>query len=374
MMSMKQVAMLSSIILHSSRRIHSFSTIHTKFRANSNPMKNFSTQLHNTNFISIPDAISKIDSSIFIDGSWHLSKDRNARAEYEKGPRIQGAHFFDIDDIAVKGEELNPKNLPHMMPKKEMFGKVMDYFSVTPSSTIIIYGTEGCAFTSRAFYTFKRLCQPTNEVYLMQGSLKEFIDAGGKTESEEKKSMKYSDLKSDLASEYKAERDVYSVSMEQMLAEVSEDTNDSIIIDARSAARFRAEAPEPRPGLRMGHMPGAFNVPFLELLQNDDVTKFKSSEEMKQTFLNAGVDVDSDKKIIVSCGSGVTACAVAVGLLECGRDPANTYIYDGSWIEWVSKAFFKCGYVCLDTYVILFSLNHIDGKFVFILYTSIHII
>lgn len=302
-------------------------------------MKNLSTKLHNTNFISVPDAISKFDSSTFIDGSWHLSKDRNARSEYEKGPRIEGAHFFDIDDIAMKGEELNPKNLPHMMPDKSMFGKVMDSFSIVPSSTIIIYGTEGCAFTSRAFYTFKRLCQASNEVYLMQGSLKEWIDAGGKIENGEKKSMLYSDLNhenSDTDTKYEANDDVNSVTMDQMLVHVSEDTHDSIIIDARSTARFNAEAPEPRPGLRMGHMPGAFNVPFIELLQTDDVTKFKTSEEMKQIFLNAGVKVNTEKKVIVSCGSGVTACAVAVGLLECGRDPANTYIYDGSWIEWVS--------------------------------------
>ena len=339
MMSIKQFAMLSSFILNISSRVHSFSTIHTKL-SQSSAMRNFSTNHHSTNFISIPDAISKFDSSIFIDGSWHLSKDRNARSEYEKGPRIYGAHFFDIDDIAAKGDELNPKNLPHMMPKKEMFGKVMDSFSVQPSSRIIIYGSEGCAFTSRAYYTFKRLCQPSNEIFLMQGSLKEWIDAGGKIDNEQQKSLLFSEMndRSDSSS-YEAIEDDNSLTMEQMLVEVSEDTNDSIIIDARSAARFRAEAPEPRPGLRLGHMPGAFNVPFVDLLQDENVTKFKSPEQMKQVFETAGVDINSEKKIVVSCGSGVTACVVAVGLMECGRDPSKTCIYDGSWLEWVSERY-----------------------------------
>ncbi len=350
MVSIKQISlMLSTITLNSARRVQSFSPIiNKKFINFINPTMSTVTSSTNlqstaTNFISIPDAMSKLgdSSTIFIDGSWHLSKDRNARSEYEKGPRIQGAYFFDIDDIAVKGPESNPKNLPHMMPKREMFGKVMDWFRVKASSTIIIYGTEGCAFTPRAYYTFKRLCPPSNEVYLMQGSLKEWMDAGGKVENEEKKSILYADIGNDdsVSSEYDAQEDVNSLTMDQMLVEVSDDTNDSIIIDARSAARFRAEAPEPRPGLRLGHMPGAFNVPFIQLLQDDDVTKFKSKEEMKQVFLDAGVDVKTDKKVIVSCGSGVTACVVAVGLMECGRDQKNTYIYDGSWLEWVSHIY-----------------------------------
>lgn len=84
-------------------------------------------------------------------------------------------------------------------------------------------------------------------------------------------------------------------------------------------------------------MPGAYNVPFTELLEPDDMTKFKSPEIMTEIFSNAGVDVHSQKKIILSCGSGVTACVLAVALFECGRDPKNTYIYDGSWIEWVRR-------------------------------------
>ena len=297
------------------------------------------TQLQSTNFISVTDSISKIDSNaIFVDGSWFLSKDRNAREEYEKGPRIKGAYYFDIDDVALKGSELNPKNLPHIMPPKAMFSKVMDAFSVMPTSTIVIYATKDCPFIARAFYTFKTLCQPTNQIYLMQGSLQEWIDAGGPVDVEKKQSLRELDLESNNEG-YEALDDENSITMNKMLDLVSNTTadSDSVIIDARSAARFRAEVPEPRPGLRLGHMPGAFNVPFNELLQSDDMTKFKSPAEMRQIFHQAGVDIDTDKKIIVSCGSGVTACVLAVGLMECGRDAKNTFLYDGSWIEWVSK-------------------------------------
>jgi thiosulfate/3-mercaptopyruvate sulfurtransferase len=325
-------------------------------------MNSGTTKLSNTKFISIPEAISKFESSTFIDGSWHLSKERNAREEYEKGPRIKGAYYFDIDDVALKGDILNPKNLPHMMPKKEMFGKVMDSFGIGPSSTIVIYTTKDCPFASRAYYTFTRLCQPSNQIYFMQGSLQEFIDAGGPVETEFKKSILQSDFSSDISSEYQAVDDENIVTMDQMLIEVS-DESDSVIIDARSKARFNAEVPEPRPNLRRGHMPGAYNVPFTELLQDEDMTKFKCASEMKDVFKNAGVDVNTEKKVILSCGSGVTACVVAVALAECGRDPKNTFIYDGSWIEWVSWFYFFLSCLFTILYQSIISHNVCDHDF-----------
>jgi thiosulfate/3-mercaptopyruvate sulfurtransferase len=332
---------------------------------------------NNCNFITVPEAISKFDTSIFIDGSWHLSKERSSRDEYEKGPRVKNAFFFDIDDIALK----HPKNLPHMMPSKETFSLVMDEYSRSSTSfesetsnddtsesessssksNIIIYGMENCPFVSRAYYTFLKLCNPTatenNNIYLMQGSLKEWMENGGPIETNLKETFYLSDLvnndknKSDgsddstdeIKSKYQALDDKNSITMDEMIKEVSknnsDDNNDekSIIIDARGAARFNGDAPEPRPGLRGGHMPGSYNVPFTELLQADDVTKFKSVPEMKDVFYKAGIeDVKTDSKVILSCGSGVTACVLAVALFECGRDMDNTFLYDGSWLEWGS--------------------------------------
>ena len=116
---------------------------------------------------------------------------------------------------------------------------------------------------------------------------------------------------------------------------------DAIIVDARSEGRFYGTAPEPRPGLRGGHMPGSINVPFTSLLDGD-LTKFKSLDEVRDIFVKAGIpplkddeDDNGKRKVICSCGSGVTAAALAVGLEQCGlRKREDIYIFDGSWIEW----------------------------------------
>lgn len=233
-----------------------------------------------------------------------------------------------------------------MMPSRDKFASAMDAFGIndTEGGDIVIYGTEDCAFVSRAYYTFKKMCHPNNHVYLMQGSLKEWMDAGGPIETDAKTSIYISqdDDSTTKDAKYGASEDTHSVTMDQMLEEVSSDRNtpnSSIIIDARGAARFKAEVPEPRPGLRGGHMPGAYNVPFTTLLQEEDVTKFKSKDEMKAVFENAGlVDIEKKEggKVILSCGSGVTACVLAVALSELGKDSEDIFIYDGSWLEWVS--------------------------------------
>lgn len=223
----------------------------------------------------------------------------------------------------------------------------MDVFSIDPTSKVVIYVSENCGFGSRAYYTFKSLCQSTNDIYLMQGSLQEWMDAGGPIETGFKESFSTAQLESaeednddngDNAPKYEADSDGNTVTMDEMLSVVSDNGVDksSIVVDARGAARFKAEVPEARPGLRGGHMPGSLNVPFTELLQDGDVTKFKTVGEMKEIFEKAGVDINSEKRVICTCGSGVTACVLSVGLSECGRDDKNTFIYDGSWIEWAS--------------------------------------
>ena len=106
------------------------------------------------------------------------------------------------------------------------------------------------------------------------------------------------------------------------------------IVDARGAGRFAGKDPEPRPGVAGGHMPGAFNLPFTELLQKDDYTKFKSKEEIGKIFQEAGIDLSSSDPIITTCGSGVTACTLSFAMSLCGRDIADSPVYDGSWAEY----------------------------------------
>lgn len=241
---------------------------------------------------------------------------------------------MDIDDVATKQ---HTKNLPHMMPPKEIFARVMDEFGVTCDSDVILYGTEGCFSIPRVLYTFKAMGHPVDKVHMMDGSLKDWMDANGPIETGPRETIRVDNLSQDKATKYDRAVDARNVvDMAKVLELVKNGPNSSgIIVDARSAGRFVGIEPEPRPGLRGGHMPGAFNVPFNTLL-DDDNKKLRSKEEMISIFKDAGVDVNTEKDIICSCGSGVTACWLALALEECGRDPSKTFVYDGSWIEWAS--------------------------------------
>ena len=213
----------------------------------------------------------------------------------------------------------------------------MDAMGIKNSDHVVVYGTQGCMATSRAYYTFQAMGHDPSKVHFLQGSLKEWEEKGGPIETSPTTTIQAGDL--DVVSKeptYQATDASGFCDIEKVLDVVNKsDFADSIVLDARSAGRFQATEPEPRAGLRGGHMPGAVNIPFTTLLQGpDDWTRFKSDVELKEVFENAGVDVHSDKVLICSCGSGVTAAVIAVALEKCGRDRSGTFIYDGSWIEW----------------------------------------
>lgn len=274
----------------------------------------------------------------FIDGSWHLSRDRNARKEYELGPRIPNAIFFDIDDVATK-DVTSGKNLPHMMPSKELFAKFMDAAGIQNTDELIVYGTKGCFSVPRTFYTIRE-CGHSN-IHMMNGSLQDWMDAGGDLEMETKSSIRVCDLDTTSHSAYSAVDPSHMKSFQDILKVVEDGLSgrkmNAIITDARSSARFYGKAPEPRPGIPSGHMPGSKNVPFNLLLEDSNMSKFKPTEEMIKVFKDAGIDVHSDKEIITTCGSGVTACVIALALEECGRERDTISVFDGSWIEWASS-------------------------------------
>ena len=298
---------------------------------------------YNDIVISLKDAISLHgnENVIFVDGSWHLDKSISALKDYTTGPRISGATFLDIDG-------LNPhESLPHMMPHYttlQQFAQDTNIIipptrtSLSKERIVIVYGTKDAGkFTARAWYTLYCFAsifnkkQNNNDLIIvkwMQGSLKDWQDQGGPIDTESIKS--WSMTSSDEEDETKFPQ---MVTKQQVLNVI--DGNDGIVqlVDARSEARFRAEAPEPRPGLRLGHMPGAINVPFTDCLMatNDNL---KPVEELKQVFTQKNIDVTSNNPVYVSCGSGVTASTVALALIACGRDPESVHVYDGSWIEW----------------------------------------
>lgn len=221
---------------------------------------------------------------------------------------------------------------------------------ISPEDTLYVYATGGCGFYHRAYWTLSSSgYHDPSKVKLVQGSLEEWKEIGGELEHgelsvDDERLFRMGDLNWETkSSKYVCWKGDYDsvADMEQVLAVVNEEGSETIIVDARSSGRFYGTAPEPRPGLRGGRMPGAINVPFVSLLDSDDLTKFRPMEEVRDIFVQAGIkpleegSSSVSRKVICSCGSGVTAAALAVGLEECGlRKKEDIVIYDGSWIEW----------------------------------------
>eukprot|EP00560_Eucampia_antarctica_P006758 CAMPEP_0197828894 /NCGR_PEP_ID=MMETSP1437-20131217/5396_1 /TAXON_ID=49252 ORGANISM="Eucampia antarctica, Strain CCMP1452" /NCGR_SAMPLE_ID=MMETSP1437 /ASSEMBLY_ACC=CAM_ASM_001096 /LENGTH=313 /DNA_ID=CAMNT_0043430305 /DNA_START=184 /DNA_END=1125 /DNA_ORIENTATION=+ len=296
--------------------------------------------------VSIEEALSfhGREDVVFVDGSWHLDKSRSAVDEFEGGPRIAGAHFFDIDG-------LNPhENLPHMMPpwnilKYHVQTNILTQNPTTTPTTVIVYGTQGAGkFTARAWYTlfcFASLYNNNNNeksslaVRWMQGSLKEWQEQGGPVDinpqvaiATPSTALSITDDKLPLFPQMVSKQDVIHV-----IDGTDKEKKVVQLIDARSEARFRAEAPEPRPELRVGHMPGAINIPFSDCLTKKE--HLKPVSELKLIFTEKNIDVGTTTDhVYISCGSGVTASTVALALIVCGRSPQTVHIYDGSWAEW----------------------------------------
>ena len=267
----------------------------------------------------------------FLDGSWWLpTTGKHGRTIYEQGPRIQGARFFDIDDIASK--ELD---LPHMMPSTKLFAASMDALGITNDDQLIVYAQPGCPLVYRAWFQIYAMGHDLDKVSVLEGSLDDWAAAGGAVDkSARKEAFQTSEL--DLSQDPKYQASARSfVDLEKMKEIVEKD--DFIVVDVRSADRFMGQVEEPRPGLRLGHMPGAKNLPFNVLLDPANLVKLKSQSELEKLLDASNVDWrDESKSIVTSCGSGASACVLAAAMVKCGRDPETISIYDGSWAEWGS--------------------------------------
>ena len=298
--------------------------------------------------VSVPDAIGLHDDAEnsnvkFIDGSWWLDKDRDGRQEFETGPRIAKARYLDIDDVSTK----TPDNLPHMMPSSSLQSAAMDAMGIAKNDHVVVYGSEDCMFVSRAYMQMRIMGHPKEFCHLMDGSLKQWIDAGGPIEAKgttpSHPVIDAENLKEKTTNtNYEAKNPQNVIDMEELKTLIAEgkavDENPSIVVvDARSSARFSGEAAEPRPGLRGGHMPGAKNLPITDLLDPDNKVRFKSKEELRQIIQDAGIPLPlspDTSKIISSCGSGVTACALLTAFDILGEDSSQAYLYDGAWCQW----------------------------------------
>lgn len=246
-----------------------------------------------------------------IDASWHMpDTKRDARAEYEAA-HIPGARFFDIDKIS------DPQSkLPHMAPPPEKFVSAVRAMGIGDGHRVIVYDTAGLFSAARVWWLFRLFGK--QDVAVLDGGFRKWKAEGHPVE----------DMPPLLRDRhFTARRDASLVRDVTQVAATSKLGN-AQIVDARSPARFRGEEPEPREGLRPGHIPGSKNVHYASLL-NEDGT-LKSAEETRAIFEAAGVDVSSP--VVTTCGSGVTAAILSLALERMGN--RNHALYDGSWAEW----------------------------------------
>ena len=250
--------------------------------------------------------VKLLDATFKLPGVLPLPKD-----DYLAG-HIPRAVYFDVDAVS---DHANP--LPHMFPSAEQFGRDVGALGIANSDTVVVYDAGGWVAAPRVWWMF--LSYGHRDVRILNGGLKKWRAEGRTVEAGEVRAK---------PATFKASYDPRRVrSIEAMIANVASRAEQ--VIDARAADRFEGRAPEPRPGIRAGHIPGALNVPYNNLFDAATGT-MKPLDELKKAFAGAGVD--TTKPIVTSCGSGVSAGVLTLALYRLGIE--DTALYDGSWSEW----------------------------------------
>ncbi len=261
------------------------------------------------NLVSTEWLASHLNQVRVVDGSWYMPDEKRDPAREFETAHIPGAVFFDIDGIAD-----HSVNLPHMLPTPGEFSKAVGALGIGDGETVVVYDGSGLFSAARVWWTLKAMGH--KDVKVLDGGFPKWKREGRAVESgpaQPKNKFFTAILEPSMVRDFHAVMGIVKNKSAQ-------------VVDARSPARFKAQEPEPRPGVRGGHMPGARNLHYRKLIADDGT--LKPPEELRAAF----DAVDLNRPIVTSCGSGLTAAILALALDEIGaRDVA---LYDGSWTEW----------------------------------------
>jgi thiosulfate/3-mercaptopyruvate sulfurtransferase len=263
----------------------------------------------------LSDRLGKDDIRI-ADASWYLpDAGRNACAEYEQR-HIPGAVFFDIDEISDPATDL-----PHMLPDPALFSAAVRRLGIGDSNFVVFYDGVGIYSAPRALWMMRAMGH--DHAAVLDGGLPKWMREKRPVET----SVVSPAANAHFTARYRAELVRDFTAMRDNLRTRAEQ-----VVDARSGGRFRGEEPEPRAGVRPGHIPGSVNVHYAKLINADGT--LRRASELRKIFDEQGIALE--RQIVTTCGSGMTAAIVALALEQAGA--TRIALYDGSWTEWGSRA------------------------------------